>query len=619
MFAERRRGIKRLAAGAASLVLTAVVMAGCGGAGGGKAAVARVHGVQGGTVTFAAYTGEDPSYLFPLFGTAFWDIGYIPWGSYLMWRPLYLWGKDGRTEFNPQRSLAFPPQFSLDAAGHTVATITLKARRWSDGRPITTRDVEFWMNLLKVEKDNFGPYVPGKFPDNVEHISYISPRRFVVTFNSRYDLQWVLGNELTQITPIPQHAWDRTSARGPVGNYDRTPAGAKAVYKFLEGEATKPSTFSANPLWKVVDGPWEIKSYDVTSGRLTLVPDPRYPWPEPYKLSQFVEIPFTSDAAELDALESGDLSVGYVPLSSLKVLPRLRAMGYKITYWQQDSRGGVILQYAKDDPSTPIFSQLYVRQALAHLVDVHGLLHVIEHRLGSYVSGPVPNPAGHGQYVTGVERRDPYPYSVSAAVSLLRRHGWHVVPGGVTTCARPGSGPGECGSGVRKGARMSFTMIGTAEPTMNAQINEALKSSFSQAGIDLNVHTVPAGGLIGAIGNCIRKTHCSYDMAVDVNLWPIGWPGYFPSDGGEFECGAGGDNANLCNPTIQRLDQVVRTNPDTAKAIGQWEDFMAKEQFQLSLPVPVFRVVAYKAGLQGVTPLDPYLGLYPEDWYYSRR
>ena len=33
--------------------------------------------------------------------------------------------------------------------------------------------------------------------------------------------------------PVLQHAWDKTSATGKVGNYDETTAGAKSVFDFL--------------------------------------------------------------------------------------------------------------------------------------------------------------------------------------------------------------------------------------------------------------------------------------------------------------------------------------------------------------------------------------------------
>ena len=48
-----------------------------------------------------------------------------------------------------------------------TATIQLKSWRWSDGQPVTSRDVQFWFNVLAANKNNWWDYTPGEFPDNV--------------------------------------------------------------------------------------------------------------------------------------------------------------------------------------------------------------------------------------------------------------------------------------------------------------------------------------------------------------------------------------------------------------------------------------------------------------------
>jgi hypothetical protein len=48
---------------------------------------------------------------------------------------------------------------------------------------------------------------------------------------------WFTEDQLTQITPLPVQAWDKTSAAGPVGSYDETTSGAKAVFNFLTAQS----------------------------------------------------------------------------------------------------------------------------------------------------------------------------------------------------------------------------------------------------------------------------------------------------------------------------------------------------------------------------------------------
>ncbi|MGH9920428.1 MAG: ABC transporter substrate-binding protein, partial [Nitrososphaerales archaeon] len=421
------------------------------------------------------------------------------------------------------------------------------------------------------------------------------------------------------ITPIPQHVWDKTSASGPVGNYDMTPSGAKSVYKFLQKEATKASTLGTNPLWKVVDGPWQVKSYDSTNGKITFVPNPKYPRPQSNELSEFAEVPFTSTTAELNALESGSLDVGYVPFTSLKVIPHLKSEGYKIAYWTQAAFGGLILNYAKDDAATPILSQLYVRQALTHLIDFNSIISKIYHGHASYAASPISNPNDRGQYVTALDKKDPYPYSVSAATKLLTRHGWHVVPNGTSTCKRPGSGPTECGQGILKGAKLAFRIVGTQSSDTQYALLQYIDSQFSDIGAAMKVKLVPEATLPSDAAQCSGGvSKCSWDMELWMGEWPLGWTPYVETGGNTFYCGATSNYGSFCTPKMDAMIDANHESADPIASLKKWENYMVKEQVQIYMPEPAYRVVAYKATLNGVTPLDPYLQIYPEDWHFSK-
>ncbi len=65
-------------------------------------------------------------------------------------------------------------------------------------------------------------------------------------------------------------------------------------------------------MWKVVDGPWRLAAFD-PSGQATFEPNPSYSGPVKPKLAQFVELPFTSDTAEFNALVGGKVTVGALP------------------------------------------------------------------------------------------------------------------------------------------------------------------------------------------------------------------------------------------------------------------------------------------------------------------
>ena len=199
-------------------------------------------------------------------------------------------------------------------------TITLKGWKWSDGQQITARDIQFWQNMVTANKDDWAGYSPGEYPDNVTSTTINPSNPLQITFNlsQAYGSYFFTYNELSQITPLPQHVWDKESATGPVGNYDETPAGAQAVYKFLDAQSKSISTYDTNPLWQVVSGPWKLKSMD-TAGDVSMVPNPGYGGPIKPTLTQFNEVPFTQAGAEFNQLKSATsvtnttVDYGYLP------------------------------------------------------------------------------------------------------------------------------------------------------------------------------------------------------------------------------------------------------------------------------------------------------------------
>lgn len=199
-----------------------------------------------------------------------------------MYRPLYWFGNGTQPTLNTSLSLANPPVYTN---GNRTVTVTLKHCMWSNGEQVTARDVQFWMNLMFAEKANWAAYVPGAFPDNVTSVKVNGPTSITFNLNGAYNSKWFTYNELSQITPLPM-AWDKTSANGPTGTADLTPAGA--VYTYLRGQAHTLSTYATNPLWQVVDGPWKLQTFQ-NDGYLAVVPNPSYSGPVKPHLAKFIE------------------------------------------------------------------------------------------------------------------------------------------------------------------------------------------------------------------------------------------------------------------------------------------------------------------------------------------
>ena len=139
--------------------------------------------IKGGTAVWAQPPSSAPNYIFPFVSSAYISAANGASFAQLMYRPLYWFGNGDQPVLNPSLSLANPPTWS----GNT-ATITLKHYRWSNGSPVTTADVMFWINMLKDPK--VGPIYYGAyngFPNAVvSSIRVISATELQMTTKRAY-------------------------------------------------------------------------------------------------------------------------------------------------------------------------------------------------------------------------------------------------------------------------------------------------------------------------------------------------------------------------------------------------------------------------------------------------
>ena len=307
--------------------------------------------VAGGNAKFAMQPNTTPNYIFlmepPQFNSNIWGQFVEP-----MWSQLYSFiDFNGNPNVNYDRSIANQPSFSSDGL---TATVTLKSWNWSDGQPITSRDLEFWMTMFAANKGSYGGYVPGQIPDNLTSVSYPDAHTAVFTFDKKYDQTWIIYNQLGQLGVMPQHAWDKTSASGSVGDYDRSPNGAHAVWNFLNTEAQKLDTYTTNPLWQVVSGPWKLSQFDPSTGHAVYAPNSAYSGPDKPSLNQYELMPYTTDTAEFNALRAGELDYGYVPIQDLSQTSYLQSHGYTIKPWFSLSNNYFVINFT--NPKTGPFS-----------------------------------------------------------------------------------------------------------------------------------------------------------------------------------------------------------------------------------------------------------------------
>jgi peptide/nickel transport system substrate-binding protein len=556
-----------------------------------------------------------PNYIWPFASSAYFTDINTDDLQYLLYRPLYWFGRGGQPTVNYTLSLADPPLFNGDKV-----TITLQHYLWSNGTQVTAQDVMFWLNMELAEPANFGGYTG--FPANVRDITMVSPTELTMVMDKGYSPAWFLSNALSQITPMPA-AWDRT-ASGP-SSCDTTVSDCVAVYNYLNSQARDLSTYATSPIWSVVDGPWKLSAFNA-DGHITFVPNKSYSGPVKPKLTAFEEVPFTTDSTEYSVLQSPNpstkIDVGYLPAEDAPSRPAgrtaganpLAAKGYSLQPWEIWGINYYVVNYQSTTGNAPILRQLYFRQALAYLMNQAAVIAGPLRGYGTATVGPVADTPVTPFLSPKGRQGDPFPFNLGKAKSLLASHGWNVVPDGVSTCASPS----RCGPGIAKGQALSFNFpYATGFSWVTSEMTQ-LQSNAAMAGIRLNLEPETFNQVTAlAGGNCVvTRSSCDWDMA----NWAGGWsfaPDYLPTGEELFQCGAVGNSGGYCDQTDDSMIGKTLTSSDL-QYMYEWQDYLATQLPVLWQPDADYQLTEVSDNLRGVTPQSPTLSINPENWYFVK-
>lgn len=610
MFSSRNLGPARVTrclttVGIAALVALIAV-------GGVSARGATERGTSGGVVTFAEPAGVPLNYIFPFTPPQYSDNTNSEQFQWLMYRPLYWYGNGGDIALNQKLSVALPPRFSKH---NTVVTVNLKRTfKWSNGESVDAADVEFWMNMLKAEKTQWAAYVPGAFPDNVARYKVTGKYTIVLTLTHPYSPGWTTYNALAQITPLPL-AWDVTDAAGHRGTCATSVSGCAAVFRYLVKLGADVSRFGTAKIWQIVDGPWRLSAFS-PDGKATFVPNTRYTGgPQPH-FGKFIELPFTSETSEYSVLQSHNnaINVGYIPLQDVppKSSGRNPVSGYTLAGWTWFAIGFLEPNY--HNPAVgPVFRQLYFRQAFQHLIDQPGYIKAATKGWGYPTYGPVPTQPP-SQFASKSELSNPYPYDPASAVAILRAHGWHVVPGGTSTCVRAGSAKADCGAGIRKGQRLAFSLVYPSGVGYLQQMYAFLMSSVAAAGIKVTESTEPLGTLFGDTVACRpTESKCSWQLH-DKGGWAYTPPIVYPTGEIYMQTGAAYNMNSFSSPIVDKAVIAAYSKPGLA-ALYHEEDVVSRQLPEIYLPEVPYQLTEVSNNVGGVTPQEPSLAITPEAWY----
>jgi len=605
-------------------------------------------------MTIAEAPSGGPNYIFPMMGGAYFSVSNFQL-IYLLFRPLYWFGVGNTPALNGSLSVAMRPVYSNH---NQTVTIQMKGYKWSNGETVDAKDVVFWMNMLKADATSWAGFAPGpsQFPGDITNVT-ANNKADTVTFtvDGTYSSYWFTYNELSQVTPLPI-AWDIQKPKAAPGSggcsgasyrsiktnltakglvdVSSTAKACAAVYAFLtsKNEAGDLGTYASNPLWKIVDGPFKLVTYDATDNGATVVPNPAYSGAVKSSLAKLVMAPFTNDTSEFGVLQSGStINIGYVPPQDLPVY-RGKAFGKNGAPLAGANNSSLAGKYTLDpvypwgvnyfalnytNPiSGPIFKQLYVRQALQSLMNQTLWIQLFNAGYGAPTYGPVPvyPPT---DFVAKGETQNPYPYNASHAKQLLSSHGWQVVPNHTTTCIRPGTAANECGANIPKGAQLSFNYLYfDGAVSFNNQIRE-LAISWAQAGIKLQLEPKNFGDVIDTAATpCTAGTACPWDIA----NWGGGWvysPDFYPTGEEIFATGSGSDFGEYSNKTADKYIEATNVS-SSLSALYKYENYLAVQLPDIWQPETALEFNEVGKNVCGFTPQNPLFSWVAEDWYFCK-
>jgi peptide/nickel transport system substrate-binding protein len=549
-----------------------------------------------GSITYALQPGAVPNWILPMPTAAANSVYNVFNFEWQMWPPMYYAPNGSTPAVDPTLSPANTPTWSN---GYKTMTIHVKPWKWSNGQTLSSKDLLFTFDMIKAavkaSPANWAPYVPGYIPDIITSMSTPDASTVVVNMSKAVNPTWMQEDILGSVPIFPAAEWSKDSANGSIIDFTN-PANAAKIFAFLTAQSKSVSTYATNPLWQTVYGPYKLSAFNDTTGAFTMVPNTTYSGPHANPESNYVGVPFTSNAAEWNAVKTGSVDFAYVPQEDNPQIPQLKGLGYN--YYGLPDFGNYFVAYNFKDKTgnfDAIASQLYFRQVMQHLEDQAGQIKAYFNGYGDQAYGPIPK-YPTSPFLPQNAATNPYPFSVSEATSMLKANGWNVVPNGTDTCANPGTGSGQCGAGIPAGTKLAFNLIYNTTPPIPQQV-EDLASNAKQAGIQI--------ALSGSNFNFMIQNYNNSASPANEGKWAMEDFGgttnsTYPTEFGFLNTGGSGQIGSYSDPQADALINASVSGSDPAAVTHE------ASYFTTNVPVlwqPVLDYTwAWKTKISATTP-----------------
>ena len=500
------------------------------------------------------------------------NMTYSAWLDQVVGASLLTW--DAKNNLVAQLAAEVPSAANGDVSADGL-TVTFKLKpnlKWSDGQPITSKDVLFtWQSQM----DPKNAPISRSGYDHITSIDTPDDNTAVLHFSSvaaEWPTLFSVGPNTTGML-LPAHV-----LQGQTG---------------LEknAEIHSPTVFA---------GAYMLKEW-VAGDHMTLVPNPNYYGGAP-KINQ-INIKFVPDTTTaLAALKTGDVDFvpdfaeGDIPtLSALEPAQHLRVdttpefehmlFNLGITNSTQKDATGAVIGNSDIAGFCP-FQDVNVRKAIYLAIDRDTIVKTLLFGKTTAPTSLWPNSAWYNTSLTE------YAYDPTQAAQLLDAAGYKVGSDGIR-------------AGTCNGKPVKFSIsLETTVKQLRQDEQAAIQANLKQVGIDVKTIATPAGTFFGAYTDGANMPTGKFDMAIYTT-------GFYPDPDptGSFACvnvpnkanPSGNNNYHYCDQTGQMdklfLQGTASADPATRKPIY---DAIQKYQYDNALFVPLYaraNVYGYSARL----------------------
>jgi peptide/nickel transport system substrate-binding protein len=453
----------------------------------------------------------------------------------MMYQPLFWVTRDFKINYK----LSIAKKLVVGPKRQSFTVYLSKGWKWSDGVPVTTKDIAYSYHMLMKLGPLYAGWGAGGFPDEIKSFTVLGPYAFRVVTKRPVNPQWFTLSGLQDFTPYPAHSWSHYSIQQ------------------MNDNMTNPAFYS------VVDGPFRLESFH--AGRYaTFVPNLQFSGPDKPHISRLVFRFLNSNASVFFALKSGTVQLGNLPEA---LFPARNQLTKDRLYMIGPGWGFNYLGFNFSNPEMTFARNVLVRQAMMHAINQDLMIQVMAYGHGVRAYGLVPSnppvylsPEAKALLAKGA-------YDPALADRLLAEAGWHRGPDGIRE---------------KDGRKMEFTMYippsMTRGPTLLAEM-------FAKVGILMHLREMPFNEIYAKMTDLHNKQWQAVYLAWSQTAFPTG--------GSIFKCGGVQNSYHYCNPKLDRLGRKIRTEPGM-ESFYKFQNYFSEQQPVIVLPYMKIFVMAAK-------------------------